>query len=63
MSTYPYEHIHTYSILMNIFERLSRFDLEIHKVGHQERLAVDVTSPSTKKIINRKCSTHIKYRI
>jgi hypothetical protein len=23
------------------FERLSRFDLEIHKVGHQERLAVD----------------------
>jgi hypothetical protein len=26
---------------MNTFERLSRLDLEIHKVDHQERLAVD----------------------
>jgi hypothetical protein len=26
---------------MSIFERLSQFDLKIHKVGHQERIAVD----------------------
>jgi hypothetical protein len=26
---------------MSIFERLNRFDLEIHEVGHQERFAVD----------------------
>jgi hypothetical protein len=26
---------------MGTFERLGRFDLEIHEVGHQERLAVD----------------------
>jgi hypothetical protein len=26
---------------MSTFERLNRFDLEIHKIGHQERIAVD----------------------
>jgi hypothetical protein len=26
---------------MSASERLSRLDLEIHKVGHQERLTVD----------------------
>jgi hypothetical protein len=26
---------------MNIFERLSRLDLEIHEIGHQECLTVD----------------------
>jgi hypothetical protein len=26
---------------MSNSERLSQFDLEIHEVGHQERLAVD----------------------
>jgi hypothetical protein len=27
--------------LMSTFERLSRLDLEIHEVNHQERLIVD----------------------
>jgi hypothetical protein len=26
---------------MSIFKRLSRFDLEIYEVGHQERIVVD----------------------
>jgi hypothetical protein len=41
MSTHPYEHKHTHHIPMSTSERLSRLDLEIHEVGHQERLAVD----------------------
>jgi hypothetical protein len=40
-STHSYEHTHTHLTSMSTFERLSRFDLEIHEVGHQERLAVD----------------------
>jgi hypothetical protein len=36
---HSYEHI--YSISMSTFERLSWFNLEIHEVGHQERLAID----------------------
>jgi hypothetical protein len=40
-STYPYEHTHTHPTSMSTSERLSRLDLEIHKVGHQERLAAD----------------------
>jgi hypothetical protein len=32
---------YVYSISINIFERLSRLDLEIHKVSHQEYIAVD----------------------
>jgi hypothetical protein len=30
-----YKYTYAYSILMNTFERLIRFELEIHKVGHQ----------------------------
>jgi hypothetical protein len=41
MSTHPYEHTHAHPTSMSIFERLSRLDLEIHKVGHQERITVD----------------------
>jgi hypothetical protein len=33
--------IHTLLISINIFKRLNRLDLEIHKISHQERLAVD----------------------
>jgi hypothetical protein len=41
MSTHLYEHTHVYPAPMSISERLSRLDLEIHEVGHQERLTVD----------------------
>jgi hypothetical protein len=41
MSTHHYEHTHAHPTHMNTFERLSRLDLEIHEVGHQERLDVD----------------------
>jgi hypothetical protein len=41
MSTYPYEHTHTYPTPMSTSERLSQFDLEIYEVGHQEHIIVD----------------------
>jgi hypothetical protein len=41
MSIHPYEHTHVHSTLMSTSERLSRFDIEIHEVGHQERLVID----------------------
>jgi hypothetical protein len=41
MSTHSYEHTHAQFILIRAFERLNRLDLEIHKVGHQERLIID----------------------
>jgi hypothetical protein len=41
MSTYSYEYMHTHSTLMSTSERLSRLDLEIYEVGHQERITVD----------------------
>jgi hypothetical protein len=41
MSTHPYEHTHVHPTPMSTFKRLSRLDLEIHEVGHQERLVVD----------------------
>jgi hypothetical protein len=31
----------THTIPISIFEGLSRLNLEIYKIGHQERLAVD----------------------
>jgi hypothetical protein len=40
ISTYFYEYTYTHSIFMSASERLNRFNLEIHKVGHQKRLAV-----------------------
>jgi hypothetical protein len=47
MITHPYEHTYAQLTSMSIFERLSWIDLEIHKVNHQECLAVDknVASP------------------
>jgi hypothetical protein len=41
MSIHPHEYMHAHSILMSISERLSRLNLKIHKVSHQERLVVD----------------------
>jgi hypothetical protein len=41
MSTYLYKYTYIYPIPMSTSERLSRLDLEIHEVGHQERLTVD----------------------
>jgi hypothetical protein len=41
MSIHSYEYTYAHHILMSIFERLSQFDLKIHKVGHQKRLTVD----------------------
>jgi hypothetical protein len=41
ISTHHYKYTHVYTTLMIISEILNRIDLEIHKVGHQERLVVD----------------------
>jgi hypothetical protein len=41
MITHPYTHTHAHPILMSTSERLSRLDLEIHEVGHQERLTIN----------------------
>jgi hypothetical protein len=41
MSTHSYEYMYVHHISMSTFKRLSRLDLEIHEVSHQERLAVD----------------------
>jgi hypothetical protein len=38
---HPYEHTHAHPTPMSTFERLSRLDLEIHEVGHQECLAIN----------------------
>jgi hypothetical protein len=45
---YSYEHMNicTHTIHMSTSERLSRFDLDIHEVGHQERLIVDMNTTS-----------------
>jgi hypothetical protein len=37
----PYEHSYAHFTYMSTFERLSRLDLKIHEVNHQERLTVD----------------------
>jgi hypothetical protein len=41
ISTYPYKYMHTHSTPMSTPEIVSQLDLEIHKVGHQERLTVN----------------------
>jgi hypothetical protein len=41
MSIYFYKYMYIYLTSMNISERLSRFDFEIHEVGHQERFTID----------------------
>jgi hypothetical protein len=40
-STHPYEYKHTHPTPMSTSKKLSRFNLEIHKVSHQEHLTVD----------------------
>jgi Fe-S cluster biosynthesis and repair protein YggX len=34
ISNYSYEYMHVHYTFITNFERLSQFDLEIHKVGH-----------------------------
>jgi hypothetical protein len=41
MSTHIYERTYAHPVSMNTSEKLSQLDLEIHKVGHQERFAID----------------------
>jgi hypothetical protein len=41
MSTHLYEHTYVHPSSMSTSERLSRLDLEIYEVGHQERITVD----------------------
>jgi hypothetical protein len=41
MITHLYEYTYTHLIPMSTSERLSRLDLEIHEIGHQECIAVD----------------------
>jgi hypothetical protein len=41
MITHLYEHMYAHLIFISIFKILSRLDLKIHKVSHQERLTVD----------------------
>jgi hypothetical protein len=41
MSTHPYEHTQSHSTPINTSEILTRLNLEIYEVGHQECLAVD----------------------
>jgi hypothetical protein len=60
--THPYEHAYAYSTPMSTSEKLSRLDLEIHEVGHQEHFVVDGDVASPERIISRKYNTHIKYR-
>jgi hypothetical protein len=47
MSTHPYKHTHAHPAPMSTSERLSRLNLKIHDVDHQERLTVDedIASP------------------
>jgi hypothetical protein len=41
MNTHTYEYKYAHPTSISTSERLSRLDLKIHEVGHQERLAVD----------------------
>jgi hypothetical protein len=40
-NTHLYEHTHVHHTSMSTSKRLIQFDLEIHEVGHQERLTVN----------------------
>jgi hypothetical protein len=63
MNIHFYEHAHAHPTPMSTSERLSRLDLEIHKVSHKERSLSTGISPPTEKIINRKYNTHVKSSI
>jgi hypothetical protein len=39
--THPYEYMYVHPTPMSTSESLSRLDLEIHEVDHQERLIID----------------------
>jgi hypothetical protein len=41
MITHSYEHTYVHPNSMSTFKRLDWLDLEIHKVGHEERLVID----------------------
>jgi hypothetical protein len=41
ISTHSYKYMYTHFILTITFEKLSRFDLEIHEVDHQKHLIID----------------------
>jgi hypothetical protein len=41
MIVHLYKYTHVHPTPMSISERLNRFDLEIHEIGHQKHLAVD----------------------
>jgi hypothetical protein len=41
MSTHPYKHTYAHPTRISTSEKLSRHDLEIYEVDHQERLAID----------------------
>jgi hypothetical protein len=41
MSIHPYKYMYVYLTLMSISERLSQLDFKIHKVNHQDCIAVD----------------------
>jgi hypothetical protein len=41
ISTYLYKYTHAHPTHMSTFKRLSRLDIEIHEVGHQEHITVD----------------------
>jgi hypothetical protein len=46
MLNFLYEHMHIHSISINIYKRLSRFDLKIHEIDHQKYLPVnELVSP------------------
>jgi hypothetical protein len=38
MITHAYEYIYVHHIFMSTSEKLSQLDINIHKVGHQERI-------------------------
>jgi hypothetical protein len=41
MITHPYKYTYSHHISMSTSERVSRLDIEIHKVDHQERIVVN----------------------
>jgi hypothetical protein len=41
MATHHYEHMYAHSTPMSTSKRLSRLNLDIHEVDHQECLTVD----------------------
>jgi hypothetical protein len=50
--------MYVYPIHMSTFKRLSRLDLKIYEIGHQECL--NVMLPPTKRIISRKYNIYVK---